>query len=264
MLSCEKLETYRGIPKKIFQTCWTKNLPERWKISQESIKEKMGDWEYFIFDDIDNRSFVEEHFPDFLETYDRFEYNIQRADAIRYMWLYVNGGIYIDCDFKLRRNIEEIIDDENEIYLVEYPSSGRKNGKKLITNSIMISKKENPFWLEVIDEMKKENVRWYHFIKFQKVYTTTGPDMLTRCVRKSHIRKIRLLDQKIAYTNSSEGCSDEELGESIISNLGGKSWHSFSEKLVVFIQKYWILILICTCLIILIPVLIKIKTIIGV
>jgi mannosyltransferase OCH1-like enzyme len=88
------------IPKIIMQT-WKNNiLPDEWKVSQTSIYKYMSSWKYILLNDDDNRNFIIKHFPDFLSYYDKFPYNIQSADAIRYCWLYINGGLYIDCDYE--------------------------------------------------------------------------------------------------------------------------------------------------------------------
>lgn len=105
-----------SIPKIIFQTWKTKDIPEKWKESQLSIKEHLPDWQIVLFSDEENREFVKQHFPDFLNIYDSFPYPIQRADMIRYMFLYVNGGLYLDLDMKLKKSIESLIGNE-EFYL---------------------------------------------------------------------------------------------------------------------------------------------------
>ena len=87
------------------QTWKTRNIPHQWKISPSSIKKNIPKhWNYVLMTDRDNRDFVKKYFPSFLSYYESFPYNIQRADAIRYMWLYVNGGIYMDLDFYLKRH----------------------------------------------------------------------------------------------------------------------------------------------------------------
>ena len=63
---------------------------------------------YTLFTDEENREIVAHFFPDFLETYDRFKQNIQRVDAVRYIYMYVWGGIYLDLDYLALRSFDEI------------------------------------------------------------------------------------------------------------------------------------------------------------
>lgn len=45
-----------------------------------------------------SRDFIAKEYPWFLETFDNYPHNIQRADAIRYFVLAHYGGTYIDLD----------------------------------------------------------------------------------------------------------------------------------------------------------------------
>jgi mannosyltransferase OCH1-like enzyme len=166
------------IPKIIMQTWKTKNVPRKWIPSVTSIKKYMKGWKHVLLTDKDNRKFIKNHFPDFLPYYDKFEYNIQRADAIRACWLYVNGGIYMDLDFKLKKNMAELFNSDDEVYLVHSGNIG-----SVLTNSFMASRPKCSLWKVYIEEMKKPPV-WWAYGKHIKVMTTTGPLCLTRAVRK--------------------------------------------------------------------------------
>lgn len=169
------------IPKLIMQTWKTSEVPERWVPSPASVESHMSDWSYVFMTDEDNRHFVETYFPDFLETYDSFPYNIQRADAIRYMWLYVNGGLYLDLDYLLNGPLDSLFYEGNGLYLMASP-----NTPSYYTNSVMASRAGHPFWLEVIEKMKSPSVPYWALSKHFKVMYTTGPCMLTQVVRDSH------------------------------------------------------------------------------
>jgi mannosyltransferase OCH1-like enzyme len=85
--------------KYIFQTWKTNNIPDKWKEAQLSVINMNKDFEYKLYTDKENRDIVKTYFPDFLKSYDSFEYNIQRVDAVRYCILYVKGGIYLDYNY---------------------------------------------------------------------------------------------------------------------------------------------------------------------
>jgi len=51
-----------------------------------------------LWTDAGSREFIEAEYPWFLDTFDNYGHNIQRADAIRYFVLVHFGGIYIDLD----------------------------------------------------------------------------------------------------------------------------------------------------------------------
>ncbi len=170
------------IPKVFMQTWKDEQVPERWKISPLSVKEKMGNWEYHLMTDQMNLEFVTRYFPEFLVTYNSLPYPIQKADAIRYMWLYINGGVYMDLDIVLNKNIEEFFYSDCDIYLVHSGNVG-----SVYTNALMASKPRCQFWLECLDEIKRscQDPSDFWIGRHLTVMNTTGPLMLTRVASKT-------------------------------------------------------------------------------
>ena len=220
-----------GIPKIIMQTYKTHDIPQKWEISPESINYMMSDWKYVFMTDEDNRNFVEKHFPDFLPYYDAFPYGIQRADAIRAMWLYIHGGIYMDLDFEVQRDLSPLFVSTAEVFLV---CSG--NVGSYYTNSFMASRPKAKFWLEVIEEMKKP-VPYYVLGKHFTVMMSTGPLMLSRVVRKTET-VISVVPKKLVMPCSvcNLNCST---CESYLRPLEGSSWISWDTTFLNFWLCHW-------------------------
>lgn len=214
-----------AIPKLIMQTWKTKDVPDKWAESPRSIKEHMPDWGYILMTDEDNRQFVERHFPDFLSYYDGFKYNIQRADAIRYMWLYMNGGIYIDLDTKLNKSLEPLFEGSpgSGIFLV-----GTRNVSRKLTNMFMASVPGHPVWLACIEEMKKPSKWW--MISTSEVLMTTGPLMLTKVVEDYNFSYNRLPFNVLGTNNNH--CFSKPDPNAYITPLEGSSWiNSTTDKI---------------------------------
>lgn len=229
-----------GIPKIIMQTWKTNEVPSKWAVSPESINNIMYDWEYVLMTDEDNRNFIEKYFPDFLPYYDAFPHNIQRADAIRYCWLYINGGIYMDLDFEVQRDLSPLFVNSAEVYLV---CSG--NVSSYYTNSFMASKPKARFWLEVIEEMKKPS-KWWYIGKHIEVMNTTGPIMLSRVARRTE-SVISVVPRKLVMPCSicNINCST---CESFLRPLEGSSWISYDTMFYNFWLCHWkkvVVLLIC-------------------
>ena len=215
-----------SIPKKLFITWKTKEedgIPEHWKEAYKSVKKYCSDWEVFFFDDDDNRKFVIKHFPDYLETYDSLPYNIQRADVIRYMWLYVHGGVYKDMDLEIIRPMEILFQAEADLYLVH-----SANVKSVLTNSFMASKPKQKIWLDFLEHTKKNAPLWA-VGKHLHVMHTTGPNALTKVV----------MDKGVSYMNLPSNicmpCSLCDLetcdtSEAIIKQHEGSSWLNWDGK----------------------------------
>ena len=210
------------IPKIIMQTWIDNDIPDKWKCSPKSIKKMMPDWEYVLMTDKDNRKFVKKHFPDFLKYYDGFPHNIQRADAIRYMWLYVNGGIYMDLDFEVLHPIDSLFTSDIDVYLVSSSNIG-----SYLTNSFMASKPGCKLWLDCIEAMKKP-LPFYCAGKHLVVMNSTGPIMLTNVVTKSKI-VYGMLPVKLILPCSVCNITCRTEG-SYFRQLEGSSWITYDTK----------------------------------
>jgi len=220
-----------GIPKIIMQTWKTKEVPDKWEISPKSIKYLMSDWKYVLMTDEDNRNMVKKHFPDFLPYYDAFPYNIQKADCIRYMFLYLYGGLYIDLDFEIQRDLSPLFKSTAEVFLV---CSG--NVGSYYTNSFMASRPKAKFWLEVIEEMKKP-LPYYVVGKHFTVMMSTGPIMLSRVVRRTNT-VVSVVPKKLVMPCSI--CNLEcSTCESFLRPLPGSSWTSFDTSFLNFWLCNW-------------------------
>lgn len=232
------------IPKIIMQTWKNNNIPEKWKKSPESIAKIMPDWNYVLMTDHDNREFVKLHFPDFLSYYDSFTYNIQRADAIRYMWLYVHGGLYIDLDYEILKPLDELFQQDSDLYLV---ASGNIGG--YITNSFMAAKPKCTLWLDILERMK-HNAPWYAFGKHLYVMSTTGPIMLTDTVRNTNTAFTMLPRVKITPCSV---CNIHCVADdAYVKQLPGSSWITYDTQIYTFFMCHWRKVILGILLIILI------------
>lgn len=214
------------IPKIVMQTWKDRHIPHKWKKSVKSIKKFLPDWKYVLLTDKDNDEFVYKYFPDFYVYFKNFPYGIQRADAIRYMWLYVNGGLYMDLDLVILKPIEELFTCDTELYLVH-----SSNISMYLTNSIMASKPRSSFWLKMIEEMKTD-VPWYSFGKHITVMNSAGPGRLSKVVSEIEIPYTILPKNKILPCSvCNMNCTPENC---YFKQLEGMSWVSYDTKIFNF------------------------------
>jgi hypothetical protein len=96
------------IPKIIVQTSYYKPA----KYIEENFKIITNGWEYYHFKDSEIFDFFEQNpldeFPKPKEIFLSFPSGQHRADFFRYYFLYVKGGVYVDSDAKLEKNIDEL------------------------------------------------------------------------------------------------------------------------------------------------------------
>lgn len=240
------------IPKIIMQTWKTKEVPEKWKTSPLSIQEIMPDWQYVLMTDDDNRNFVKKYFPDFLPYYDAFPYGIQRADAIRYMWLYIHGGIYMDLDFEVQADLSPLF-QSGDIFLVKSGNVG-----SYFTNSFMASKPRMKFWLEMIERMKEKLPFYYDFSRHFVIMCSSGPLALSDAVGKTK-QTITIIPRKLVMPCSvcNINCAS---CEAFLRPLEGSSWISYDTMFYNFWLCNWktvIAFLICILILVLLFYILK-------
>jgi hypothetical protein len=147
-------------------------------------------WEVREWNDEQLDTFVRQEFP---ERYDRFremEPTIRRIDAVRYLWMYKYGGIYLDMDGECVRSASEFVDALPE-------GSTAWNGG-FPEPFFMMGTTGNEFWLYAFDLILNT---WRHY----NVRDTGGPFGLNRMLKqyvnergKNAVRLFALNDEKVA------------------------------------------------------------------
>ena len=212
-----------SIPKIIMQTWKNTIIPLKWKTSPESISRYMPDWMYALMTDDDNLRFVQEHFPQYVKMYESFPHAIQRADIIRYMWLYVHGGLYLDLDYELQEPLDKLFYIDADLYFMNSNNVGA-----YITNSIMACKPYHPFWLELLEaiEENQQNPKFWAKGKHLEVMMSTGPGILSQVLRSSK-HSYHTISQKLLCPQST--CHEPNYG-GMMRLLEGSSWAEWDTK----------------------------------
>ena len=177
------------VPHIVMQTWKTEKVPDHWLPSPKSIKKHLPGWQYVLMTDKDNDNFVKNHFPQLLAWFRGLKYPIQRADVIRYLYLFVNGGLYIDLDIELIASPSELFENGGNLFLLKAP----RNFAGHYTNFFMASSKNNPFWMLVIEECLKP-VEWWAILPHHVISQQTGLGALTRAAN-SWAHAIAILPQ---------------------------------------------------------------------
>lgn len=202
--------TQKAFPKRIFQTWKDKTPPKKMAYWAETWRSNNPDYEYVLWDDADNRRFVAENFQWFLPTYDSYDKEIKRADAIRYMYLYTYGGIYADLDFECLKPFDNLLEEYRgyDIILGKMESSfsgeSQWHSSNNIPNAIMISKPGCNFWLRVLERMVVKASSQGQ----GRPEVETGPVVLKEVYSSAWFDRIKLLPPSVLYPIS--WVTDEE------------------------------------------------------
>ncbi|KAE8414822.1 nucleotide-diphospho-sugar transferase [Aspergillus pseudocaelatus] len=152
------------IPKIIHQTYKSDTIPSRWLDAQNSCIDMHPDYEYMLWTDKKARAFIATKYPWFLDSFDGYRNAIQRADAIRYFILVYYGGLYIDLDDGCNRQLDK---------LLIYPAWVRRTTPTGISNDVIGSIPQHPFFLQVIEALKPYDRNW--ILPYVTIMYTTGP-----------------------------------------------------------------------------------------
>lgn len=158
-----------NIPKIIHQTWKTTDIPDEFVEYSNSWKRDYPDYTYILWTDENNRNLIKDKYEWFLETYDNYPNNIQRADAVRYFILLTYGGIYVDLDIE---SFKKFNFDGSIYFSLEHKSHNKIHNKNaIISNALMASVEKHPFLYSVVNNLKK------HCHK--DILNSTGPFMIT-------------------------------------------------------------------------------------
>jgi len=156
----ETKESNHAIPHVLFQTYLTKDpaeMPFGFPEWQATWRKHHPEWKHIMWDDAENRNFIEKHFSWFLTTYDSYLAEINRADAVRYFFLFFYGGVYADMDFEALRPLDPLVAGHDGQVLLgtlrqdasDMDGGSSRHSMHYIPNAIMASPPRHPFWLTV-------------------------------------------------------------------------------------------------------------------
>ena len=185
---------------------------------------------YEVITDASDMTYVQEHFgpngfnrPDIVEFYRNIELRIVKADLLRYMILYAEGGIYSDIDVEAIRPFWRFIPkdhpetDYDMIVGVEvdmpqfkdHPILGQKS--QSFCQWTIVSRPQHPVMLHLIESI----MAWMYkearnqrkavgqvSLDFDQIITGTGPSAFTAAVLK-HMNEVERLrgGSKVTWDN---------------------------------------------------------------
>ena len=122
-------------------------------------------------------------YPQYIDTYNNFREKVMRADFIRYLILFDQGGLYVDCDISPIHSIDELL-HKNEFFV-----RWNNDKKELPYNAVLGSVKNSTLYAEIIQHLiqsyqEKSQMEIYNKWKGRFVFQTTGHYMLQRVLKK--------------------------------------------------------------------------------
>ncbi|KAL3132162.1 hypothetical protein ABBQ32_008769 [Trebouxia sp. C0010 RCD-2024] len=166
-----------SIPQIIHQSWRTRKLKAFQTEWQKTWLHNHPGWTYMFWTDKDNRRLIADHFPWFLDVYDSFPRNIQRADCARYFYMLHFGGCYFDLDFESLKNLGPLLLDVQ--VALAYMTQDTES-ELSIPNAFVASVPGHAFWWYVIKHVLMAVAS--EGIGSHDAHRITGPIMLKKAV----------------------------------------------------------------------------------
>ena len=190
------------IPKHIYQTWKTHNLPPGITCIIKQFMIINPGWSHHLYDDAEMIEFIRVHFPGRVyEAFNMLAIGAARADIWRYCVLYKYGGVYLDIDADIRAPLDNLIRVDDDAVITREQVAG------LFNQWILIFSKGHPLLKVVIDECV-ENVLSR---SSNNILHLTGSTVFTRVLTD------RLKSNQLRHKDSQ--------------GFGGDLWHSLDSKL---------------------------------
>ena len=149
----EGLQERDEIPKIIYQTWCTKDLPPKMAECVDRLKKSNPGFKYELYDDADCREFIKAEFdPDVLQAYNSLIPGAFKADLWRYCILYKRGGFYVDIKFQCEPGFS-FSSTQSSFYVREYNSDGTGLYDHIVYTGVIGSRPNNPLFMDCINQI---------------------------------------------------------------------------------------------------------------
>lgn len=135
------------IPKHIYQTWKTKDLPESVQSVRHKIQKLNPEYTMHLYDDKDILEFLENNYSiNVVEAFKSLNVGAAKADLWRYCILYTNGGVYLDIDADIKESLDTLIRPDSKAIIT------REGNPGLFCQWILIFEPGNKFLKNLIEQ----------------------------------------------------------------------------------------------------------------
>jgi mannosyltransferase OCH1-like enzyme len=170
------------IPRQVFLTWETKDLPPKMAASVEKLKRDNPELVYYLYDNKERRNFIVKNFDnDIVKAYDALIPGAYRADLWRYCILYKLGGIYLDIKYHTVNGFKLVTMTDKEYFIRDIEPSGSG-----IYNAFIITKPGNKKLMNCINDLVKNVKNKYYG---NSALYPTGPMLLINQFNENELSK---------------------------------------------------------------------------
>jgi mannosyltransferase OCH1-like enzyme len=127
-------------------------LSETWKINHPK-------WRYEFWDRRRIDTFIDQHFPEFIDFFKRLAGDQERQNAVSYMILFQKGGLCVKLDYECIEPIGRLL-GEYGCYLSIQSECDVTSNQPLLTDALILSDKKNDFIGYILEHLTKVDSRF--------------------------------------------------------------------------------------------------------
>ncbi|CAE7404082.1 unnamed protein product [Symbiodinium sp. CCMP2456] len=105
----------------------------------------------WMINDTNIRAFI----PDLPAEFERMPYDAAKSDIVRYALLYHHGGMYLDTDFLVAKDLAPILDRINDHDLISYTTSGQSCRRGSFSSNFLAGRKGSLLYKAVWEGQKQ-------------------------------------------------------------------------------------------------------------
>jgi inositol phosphorylceramide mannosyltransferase catalytic subunit len=220
---------------------------------------KNPDWVYKCWDSDEALNIVKKFYPEHLNMYKNYNYEIQRCDLIRYFILHRYGGLYADMDYCCVKPWNEVLRlYKSDIYFVETPNKMTQGVH--VSNSLMYSRKNNSFWRALFIELEQNKNLPIYYGRHLTIMYSTGPCIINRVFQR-YKSKYKLKSYPFELFHPYGINVDLDTNKSLTNkiyayHLGKGSWENQDTKILIFLYVEYKILLVLI-LVLLFPLFIR-------
>ena len=161
------------IPKIIYQTWYTKTIPQNIQKSIQNMMILNDEYEYKLFDDEDMYQYIVDNFEDeVIEAFDMLRVGAAKADLWRYLILYKDGGVYLDIDSSIFGKLDDLIREDDSAIITR-----ERNPNKFVQWCLMFE--SNHPILKICINKCLDNIKNK---RYDDILKLTGPDVFSESI----------------------------------------------------------------------------------
>ena len=216
------------IPKNFIQTYKNNNLHECIYNNVMQILELNTDFNYYLITDDIGIELIKKYFDNnTLDAFNKLNLGAAKGDFLRYIAMYVYGGVYLDLDSSIKINLSSFIDDNIEyLFFLDWDDN--------IQQWCFMCAAKNPIMLNIIKEMVKRINN-----KEENIFLVTGPTLFTDVLYNT-ISNSNVYNTKLHISNNDRRhffMSNKNFMNGLILYENDKTLH-FRDKFIQVINNY--------------------------